>query len=197
MANEAQKMQTIEAYCNVLEYKAGGVRPSVCQGKNTDIKRLIAYEGPSCERDIQYVDIPNAPRKKGDTAFLNLTELYEGIAVTFKIPDSDWLVEKGWIFDDEKDSAIFLTKFEVYLPVESQPAKRIRVVAKVVGGNKLIRLDKEYTILPEKPLVYRYVEGEGGICRQQKLPNPYKICPNDEPPEVCPWTNEEGTRVRG
>lgn len=50
--------QITEAYCDVLEYKEGGARPSVCQGVNTNIANLVAHVSPSCRNVEEYQDVP-------------------------------------------------------------------------------------------------------------------------------------------
>ena len=40
--------QITEVYCDILEYREGGVRPSVCQGANTNIANLLAHVIPVC-----------------------------------------------------------------------------------------------------------------------------------------------------
>ena len=38
--------QITDAYCDILEYKMGGVRPSVCQGVNSVIANLAFHVSP-------------------------------------------------------------------------------------------------------------------------------------------------------
>ncbi|XP_028390790.1 uncharacterized protein LOC114515691 [Dendronephthya gigantea] len=189
--NKIQMMQTVEAYCDVLEYKEGAVRPSVCRGLDTDVKGLIAHVEKECSsKTLQYRNVPMTPAKSGDKAFLNITELFAGRPVTFQIPDGQWLVDNEWINEDEKSAAIYLRKFEVFLPTESQTSRDIQVVTKITGGNYLTDDKTEYLITPPRPLVFDYAEGRDTVCRQESIRNPYTLCATDAPAEICPHSPE-------
>lgn len=41
--------QITEAYCDILEYKEGGIRPNVCQGPETEIASLASHVSPVCQ----------------------------------------------------------------------------------------------------------------------------------------------------
>ena len=192
LSNKMEKAQVVENYCDVLQYKQGGQRPAVCSGESTDIPTLIAYEGTGCTADLTYQNVPIEPSSESDRAFLNLTELFLGNPVTFQIPNGQWLVSHGWINEEEVNNAYFLNKFEVYLPTESQRPRRINVVAKVTGGNKLAATSStEYLITPPRPLEYTYSEGRGVVCRQKTITNPYRLCESDAPSDICPQTAQD------
>ena len=181
--------QITEAYCDVLEYKEGGVRPRVCQGVNTNIASLVAHVSPTCRNVEEYHDVPTAP--ESDRAFMNITDLYSGKHVIFKIPNGQWLVDKGWISQQDKEAAIFVKKFEVYVPTVSVTERRVRVQAAITGMNKLTLPDgKSYVIVPERNFIFEYLEGHGAQpCRKEceALSNPYGA----DLPKICPVNVDE------
>ena len=179
--------QIMESYCDILEYKLGGVRPSVCQGIDTDIASLASYLTPTCtDRTIVYNDVPI--KSDSDQAFMNLTHLYSGKPVTFKIPNGQWLVTNEWITAADQNAPIFLKALEVFLPTESATHRRVRVQAKVTGWNQHSPPDgTTYVIarVPEKKFIYEYLEGHGASdqCRKDTdlLNNPY----GSSLPDMC------------
>lgn len=181
--------QITEAYCDVLEYKEGGVRPSVCQGVNTNIASLVAHVSPTCRNVEEYQDVPTT--SESDQGFMNMADLYSGKRVIFKIPNGQWLVDKGWISQQDREAAIFVKKFEVYVPTVSVTERRIRVQAAITGMNKLTLPDgKSYVIVPERNFIFEYLEGHGAQpCRKESeaLSNPYGA----DLPKICPVNVDE------
>lgn len=181
--------QITEAYCDVLEYKEGGVRPSVCQSVNTNIASLVAHVSPSCRNLEKYQDVPTT--SESDQAFMNITDLYSGKHVIFKIPHGQWLVDKGWISQQDKEAAIFVKKFEIYVPTVSVTERRVRVQAAITGMNKLTLPDgKSFVIVPERNFIFEYLEGHGAQpCRKESeaLSNPYGA----DLPKICPVNVDE------
>ncbi len=51
-----------------------------------------------------------------DKAFLNLTNLYKGEDVSFKVGNKQWLVDNEWMKSSEASKAIYVKDFEVFLP---------------------------------------------------------------------------------
>lgn len=181
--------QITEAYCDILEYKEGGVRPSVCQGVNTNIANLVAHVSPLCRNVEEYQDVPTT--SESDQAFMDIADLYSGKRVIFKIPNSQWLVDKGWISQQDKEAAIFVKKFEVYVPTVSVTERRVRVQAAITGMNQLTLPDgKSYAIVPERNFIFEYLEGHGAQpCRKESeaLSNPYGA----DKPKICPLNVDE------
>lgn len=181
--------QITEAYCDVLEYKEGGVRPSVCQGVNTNIASLVSHVSPTCRNVEEYQDVPTT--SESDQGFMNMADLYSGKRVIFKIPNGQWLVDKGWISQQDKETAIFVKKFEVYVPTVSVTERRVRVQATITGMNKLTLPDgKSYVIVPERNFIFEYLEGHGAQpCRKESeaLSNPYGA----DLPKICPVNVDE------
>ena len=177
--------QITEEYCDILEYKEGGVRPSVCQGINSVIASLVSHVSPVCRNVEAYKDVPI--ESDSDQAFMRLSDLYSGKTVTFKIPNSQWLVDNRWISAPDQNSAIVVKKFEVFLPTVSTAERMVRVEAKVIGWNQHFPENeggKKYIIAPQRYFIFEYLEGREAQCRKESnlLTNPYgsslpKICP--------------------
>lgn len=174
-----------DAYCHILTYKEGGRPPSVCRQRERDIATIASYSNPIVCRGRQGIkDVPIS--SKSDQGFMDLSDLYAGRDVTFKIPNSKWLVDNNWISIKDKDSAIVVKKFEVFLPTNSSTIRYVRVNAKATVENKLsISSNTNYVIVPNREFIYEYVEGVGSeqSCRHasQVLINPYgpslpKLC---------------------
>lgn len=194
--------QTIEEYCDFLEYKEGGMRPDVCEGPNTDIADLAAYIPAECNPIEGFFDIPirftngdykDVPPRDSD-GFLDFSDLFQGNEVSFTVPDAKWLVDHQWIPDDDntKNNAIYVTKFEVYLPIETETSTNVQIIAKSTEENPISPGGKRYTIVPIREDVYEYLEGkENTPCHQMPLlPNPYTICSTNKPPDICVLTDD-------
>ena len=182
--------QITEAYCDILEYKEGGVRPSVCQGVNSVIANLASHVSPVCRNVEAYKDVPI--ESDSDQAFMRLSDLYSGKTVTFKIPKSQWLVDSRWINSQDQDSAIVVKKFEVFLPTVSTTERMVRVEAKVIGWNQHSpgkEGQKSYIIVPQKNFIFEYLEGRDAHCRKESdlLTNPYR----PSLPKICPLNVDE------
>ncbi|KAK3739579.1 hypothetical protein QZH41_002063 [Actinostola sp. cb2023] len=92
-----------ESYCDILTYKEGGRRPSVCEGRDSSIARLASHSSPTCRNIEAYIkDVPISSTT--DKAFMDLSDLYAGRSVAFKIPNADWLVTNQWIGAQDRDS---------------------------------------------------------------------------------------------
>lgn len=182
--------QIVKDYCDILEYKGGGVRPSiVCKGMQTSTKNLVAYpESSRCTDRQGFFDVPIASNDQH--GFMNLIDLHCGKPVIFQIPNSQWLVDNGWIAEGDKDSAIFVKKFEVFMPTVSTFKGRKQVKVEVVGENKLPPTDAKHTsyvIVPNEPFEADYQEGKGRPpCGNPEISNPY----GQTLPKICPFTSE-------
>ena len=54
-----QQWQAVKDYCDILEYKNGGLRPEECKRKVTDISILLSRPEPQCTTEsLMFVDIP-------------------------------------------------------------------------------------------------------------------------------------------
>lgn len=184
--------QITKEYCDILEYKEGGVRPSVCQGINSNIAGLASHVSPVCRNVEANKDVPI--QSDDDQAFMNLTDLYSGKPVTFKIPNGQWLVDNRWINAQDQDSAIVVKKFEVFLPTVSGTERMARVEANVIGWNQYSPPDedrKSYVIVPPKNFIFEYLEGNDAHahCRKESdlFTNPY----GSSLPKICPLNVDE------
>lgn len=170
----------VEEFCDILTYMEGGTSPKKCL--SLDIHGLKAPVKPTCIDRDQYFDVPIKPRSKSDTAFMNITDLYAGREVTFKIPDAQWLVQHNWIRKSDKDSTFVVKKFDVYLPTSSTIDRLVRCKAKAFGENKLFTNSNiHYTIIPQEEFTFEYIEGNKNTpCKSvaHTFSNPYGSLPH-------------------
>ncbi|KAK3594758.1 hypothetical protein CHS0354_014188 [Potamilus streckersoni] len=177
-----------DAYCDILEYLEGH-RPRECVGAGTLITSLLSRTPLKCHRLEDFYVVPTKPTKPGDKAYISLDDLYAGNPVVFKIPDSQWLIDHGWILPKQRHDTIFVQRFEIFLPVISNNKKLVQVKAQATVGNQLTAPDgTEYVIYPPPTLRYTYREGRTGRdCAIAENSNPY----NDNcrsMPKICPIT---------
>ena len=195
---EIQKWQAIEEYCNYLEYDNAGIRPSVCQGIRTEIANLLAFIPSKCQGYqgfTRYYSIPAVINRvtsyrsvvtPDNYAQLNVSALLAGETVHFQVPNAEWLVENGFIQSFEKDYAIYVMQFEVFLPIESSSHTSVVVRAFATASNQLVLGGTTYTITPSNPLVTEYLEGKHIIgCRGSTKFSPYSLCASSHPPDIC------------
>ena len=195
-----QTFQTVLHYCSYLEYKNGGIKPDVCQGFNTDVSLLASAVIPTCSDRFHGVFyVPAQPAHKLDKAFVNLTELSKGVPVKFRIPDSQWLIDAEWISERERDYAMYVEQFEVYLPTQIDAKFHVSVTAKTIGGSIIRPNGYQYVIVPNHQLELKYTKGPNEFCRQQVYNDRYKYCnynaPQNELNQICPFSVTE-TRDR-
>ena len=127
MAYRFSVLAAKENYCNLLEYREGS-RPELCKTHDWNLSNLLSRIQPSYHSTQDFKTVPTRPASSGDKAFIDLKDLYAGKVVRFQIPDSDWLVEKGWISSDDRHKPIFVQRFEVYLPVISSSEKQVSLI---------------------------------------------------------------------
>ncbi|KAK3598093.1 hypothetical protein CHS0354_024604 [Potamilus streckersoni] len=177
-----------DAYCDILEYLEGH-RPLDCVEEGTLITSLLSRTPLKCHISENFYVVPTKPSNQEDKAYISLEDLYAGNPVVFKIPDSQWLIDHGWISSKQKHDTIFVQRFEIFLPVVSKNKKRVEVHAQATVGNQLTAPDgTEYMINPPPTLRYTYKEGrKGRECAITQYSNPY----NDRcrgMPKICPIT---------
>ena len=116
-----------ENYCNVLEYTEGS-RPELCETHDWNLANLLSRSPVSYHSTEDFKTVPTKPSSTGDKAFIDLKDLYAGKVVMFQIPNSDWLVNRGWISSNDRNKPIFVQKIEVYLPLSSSSEKHVSLV---------------------------------------------------------------------
>ena len=67
---------------------------------------------------------------------MRLSDLFSGKPVNFKIPNSQWLVNNGWVDPEDQNAAIVVKKFVVFLPTEDPAERSVRVEVKITGWNQ-------------------------------------------------------------
>ena len=116
-----------ENYCNVLEYREGS-RPELCKTHDWNLANLLSRTQSQYHSTQDFKTVPTRPAFSGDKAFIDLKDLYAGKVVRFQVPNSDWLVNKGWISSNDRHKPIFVQRFEVYLPVSSTSERQVSCI---------------------------------------------------------------------
>ena len=187
--HEIQKWQIMEDYCDVLEYRNGGMRPAICKDLSTDFPTLVAYKPKECDSDVeQIVDIPaqeNTSGKKPDSSAIYLNALLNGSAVTFQVPSRKWLIENKWITEVDVNSAIFVKDFQLFMPAYHRKNKHVKTVV-TAAINKLYPEGPIYGIRPPAVFVSEYETGRADLgCRTPTTQNPYTTCKFRRMPRIC------------
>eukprot|EP00794_Sanderia_malayensis_P006435 gene6435-7167_t len=142
--------QILAHYCNYLEFKNAGEMPSVCPNalhslEQNDISRVIAFTPASCTPEsFKFVEIPTTDSNNDDkSGFINITRLYSGEEIPFKIPNIDWLLRHKWITNaDARDTAIYVTAFELFLRSDGTPGSRKKISNKQKTDQSNIKITK-------------------------------------------------------
>ena len=184
--------RVIDLYCNILEYSKGGNRPLECKGIETDVQLLLANNIPECISEIRsfYYNVPTKPAFDGDIAYVNIKQLYSSQWVPFRIPNSEWLVDKKWIQDYEKDYAIYVQQFEIYLPTDlGEKVKIFHTLADTIANNVIKPAEgTDYIVTSNNLLVSEYQMGPAKVpCQlnKRKFQNPYTYCGESDVGEIC------------
>ena len=192
MTYKTHMLGIITHYCNILEYKEGGRKPSECKGTDTSTALLIAKVRSTCTyQTLDYYQVPTTPSGSNDLAYVDISELYKGATVNFKIPDSQWLIDHKWIREDERDVAFFVEQLQVYLPTKPNSPMKFRVTADPTSQNQIIPTSdsKEYIIVPHLPLITEFKMGPSRTkCPVELVSNPYTTCNMKDPSFICPLT---------
>ncbi|XP_046581948.1 uncharacterized protein LOC124289374 [Haliotis rubra] len=192
VTHKVQTWVIVDQYCNILEYKNGGQRPTVCKGVKSEIPALLAQPEVACDNEVRlYVNIPTVPAKSSDKSYVNISDLYAGNEITFKIENQQWLRDNGWIGVNDNIIASYVKDFEVYAPTKTTSYRRVKSTVIGLLNNELIPGQTEYVIVPQHPMVFEYQEGLLlHNCRKGKLQNPYTTCTNDKISYICPLSND-------
>ncbi|CAG2246140.1 unnamed protein product [Mytilus edulis] len=178
--------------CDILEYKMGR-RPNDCQGISTNVDKLLSLPDVRCNPILKYVDVPTQSNSFNETNrnWIDLSKLYKGETVQFQIPNSNWLIDRGWIPEAHKNFAIYVDGFEMYLPVQSSSSNQVEVIVTPSNtGNRLYdyKDGTDYIITPSVPMRMSYSLGKDLTCRQERIENPYRVCDTDGGnlmPQIC------------
>ncbi|CAC5425139.1 unnamed protein product [Mytilus coruscus] len=178
--------------CDILEYKMGR-QPNDCQGISTNVDRLLSLKDVSCNPILKYVDLPTQSNSFNETNrnWIDLSKIYKGETVQFQIPNSKWLIDRGWIPEAHKSFVIYIDGFEMYLPVRSSFSNQVEVIVTPSNtGNRLYdyKDGTEYIITPSIPMRMSYSIDKDLTCRQERIENPYRVCDTDGGnlmPQIC------------
>ena len=188
MTYKTQVIKTINLYCDRLEYQDGDVRPSECKGVNTNVDLLLSKNIQDCNAQTHtfYYNVPTVPANSGNS-YIDLKQLFSGNEVPFQIPNSQWLVDRNWIGSHEKDYAIYIEQFEIYLPIEAQGnIQTFHTIAVPFQNIAITPGGTEYLITPSISLSHEYRMASFNQACYSKTNNPYTTCENDGILEICP-----------
>lgn len=185
----------VQMLCNILEYKQGQ-KPQLCNGLATDIDKLLASRDSECHAELKFITVSTKrTNKTGDYSWLDLSMLFRGKTVPFQVPETNWWMQHAKLLPSQRGHSFYLAGFEIYMPIVSDDARPVLVqVTPTNVDNKLFQDAKtNYIISPLKQMTDRlkisYTEGHGSSCRQQRIPNPYRVCGRNERssfPQICP-----------
>ena len=213
---KVQEWQAVQDYCDILEYKNGGVRPEECKRSTPDISLLISRPDTGCTSEsIQFVDIPvktssDFEKNAGSSSLpqtssakndmpgkIDMDDLFSGRPTSFQVPDKEWLVQHRWIGKSAllQEQHFYVKAFSLFLPTQSHKERLITVTATASIDNKFATEGPKYIIAPATTFVYEYKEGNGFLaCFQREINNPYSICSTRKLPNICPLTREVSSR---
>ena len=179
-------IQAVQLHCNSLEYRNAGEMPSVCIDalqslSDSAISDVIAYLPQTCVVNTQngvYVSIPASKTARKGT--VNLQDLYRGKKTSFQIPDSQWLVDNGWVRTSEAQKNVFYVKgFELFLVSldEASKGRHLGVDITARSSGPLMKDRKrhiKFSIQPAPRYSFSYKENIPPC--DKKAINPYQLC---------------------
>ena len=182
-----------------------GTKPSVCKDAiptldDTAISNLIAYNPRGCDYEtLSYVNLPTKleRRKYNAThgnAFIPLKDLYTGKQIVFKIPDTKWLVDNGWIAAiEEKGIAFYVSGFEIFLPDHTSKPRIVYAESQSNGAGVLFSGGKSYRLTPTPRFPFEYMDNAIS-CRLPLygIRSPYNLCQADKT-SLCIISSERDT----
>lgn len=192
-----EQLIAIDSFCDLREYKEFGVRPDECSQfpSSIGVSDLIHTDKSYCKGKASFVRIPiiPGPKKVKDNGFMILSELLYGNETSFQVPDVDWLIRHEWI-SEKTDYPIYISHFEIFLPVVSDKKTQVTIQGRLAGNNVLDPEDeKQYIIRPTPELDTKYTEGKDAFKNCKNLiENPYRTCPKPgwDLPKVCLLTSD-------
>ncbi|ESO94038.1 hypothetical protein LOTGIDRAFT_153519 [Lottia gigantea] len=176
--------ELITEYCDVLTYTRGGRVQDKCTSalnnpSHRAISQVIGHRPtPLCHVNNEithYVSIPITPSNPQDQAYLDLNELYSKKTITFKVPNFQWLVDSRWLEQHDAEKAMYIARFEIYLPpMTSHHLNTIEVNVEPSMENFLRYGGIKY-LIPVTGYSARYTENSFN-CYTVKRDNPYQLC---------------------
>ena len=151
-----------------------------------DIDEAISYRPPSCDNVDVHLKIPTNDSARSGS--INLNQFNSGEPVAFKIPNFNWLEVNGEISSDDKDSALFVKRFEIYAITNDSYTlnKNLRVEVTPAGSAPIYPVSGQvkYELRPRSrtKYVFEYKEDYIGNCGSET--NPYLVC-SPGPKDIC------------
>ena len=181
----------LSQYCDYVTYGNAGLESSQCakalRTMNTnDIDEAISYRPPSCDNVDVHLKIPTNDSARSGS--INLNQFNSGEPVAFKIPNFNWFEVNGEISSYDKDSALFVKRFEIYAITNDSYTlnKNLRVEVTPAGSAPIYPVSGQvkYELRPRSrtKYVFEYKEDHIGNCGSET--NPYLVC-SPGPKDIC------------
>ncbi|ESO86732.1 hypothetical protein LOTGIDRAFT_175994 [Lottia gigantea] len=125
MVSTLNVWEVVTEYCDALTYTRGGEIPDKCETalrapSHDAVAQVISYTpDPLCHINNEitdFRDIPTTPANANDQGYIDLNALYARETVTFRIPNFQWLRDNGWFGPHDLEKAVYIKRFEVFLP---------------------------------------------------------------------------------
>ena len=148
LVNRIHTLEMLTQHCAYLQFRNAGELPPECQSalrtlEHREISHLHGLQVGRCSPELfKYVDIPIQKSNDDDSlGSINITKLYQGDSVSFRIPNFEWLETNGWVTGvGLRDTAIYISAFEIFLPsVQSNEGKKrkTKLFHKIKKGNHM------------------------------------------------------------
>ncbi|ESO82265.1 hypothetical protein LOTGIDRAFT_170184 [Lottia gigantea] len=189
--------EIVTEYCVVLTYTRGGEVPDKCETalrspSHHAVAQVMGYRpDPLCHTNNEitaYRDIPTTPTGANDQAYIDLNALYARETVSFKIPNFQWLKNNGWFGQYDPEKAVYIKRFEIFLPPMSGQNNHLIEVEAQPGMANYLRYGGTKYLLPVSRYTARYTENAYN-CYSTKITNPYALCKDDDLVQLCITSN--------
>lgn len=170
----------LSQFCNAVTYVNAGVEPFQCKNalRTMDVIHIddaLSYEPPSCDPVKVDLKIPTSGSGKADN--VNFYRLNSGESVAFQIPNFNWLKVHGEMSENDRASALFVKRFEIYAITNDsfKISKNLRVEVTPSGSAPIIPGvgQTKYELVPRSRVKYVFEYKENENCQE---PNPYYVC---------------------
>ncbi|ESO84582.1 hypothetical protein LOTGIDRAFT_236232 [Lottia gigantea] len=189
--------EVVTEYCDILTYTRGGEVPDKCvtamdTPSHNAVAQVISYmPADLCHINNEitdYREIPTKPKDSNDKAYINLDALYAQEAVKFKIPSFQWLKDNGWVGPQDREKAMYIKRFELFLiPMSGSQQHTVELQVEPSVANYLRYGGTKY-LLPVTGYTARYTENSFN-CYHEQINNPYALCNDDDLVKLCITSN--------
>ncbi|ESO84584.1 hypothetical protein LOTGIDRAFT_168649 [Lottia gigantea] len=150
MVSTLNVWEVVTEYCDALTYTRGGEIPDKCETalrapSHDAVAQVMSYTpDPLCHTNNEitdFRDIPTTPTNANDQGYIDLNALYARETVTFRIPNFQWLRDNGWFGPHDLEKAVYIKRFEVFLPPLSGQEEHLVEVEAQPGMANYLRPD--------------------------------------------------------